>query len=80
MRRDSIFYKLFQKFPPLLFELLKHPPNNAQNYLFDSVTLKEPGFEIDGVFLPPEDETKGIVYIPTCRSSKSTNIAHLLVC
>ncbi|MBD2492957.1 DUF2887 domain-containing protein [Nostoc sp. FACHB-280] len=40
MRRDAIFYKLFQQFPPLLFELLKHSPNNAQNYLFDSLKKK----------------------------------------
>lgn len=36
-----------------------HPPN-AANYRFDSVAVKEPKFEIDGVFLPPEDP--GIVY------------------
>ncbi|MBD1865788.1 DUF2887 domain-containing protein [Cyanobacteria bacterium FACHB-471] len=29
MRRDSIFYKLFQQSPTLLFELLSHPPANA---------------------------------------------------
>jgi predicted transposase YdaD len=35
MRRDSIFYRLFQQFPALLFELLPHPPANATNYRFD---------------------------------------------
>ncbi len=30
-------------------------------YRFDSVAVKEPRFEIDGVFLPPESEP-GIVY------------------
>jgi len=61
MRRDSIFYKLFQQSPPLLFELLSEPPANAQAYRFDSVAVKEPKFEIDGVFLPPEGEV-GTVY------------------
>ncbi|WP_371418161.1 DUF2887 domain-containing protein [Anabaena sp. UHCC 0253] len=28
MRRDSIFYYLFQKYPTLLFELLANPPVN----------------------------------------------------
>jgi len=62
MRRDTIFYKLFQQFPSLLFQLLEKPPKNANAYRFDSVAIKEPKFEIDGVFLPPENENPGIVY------------------
>ncbi|MBN3907142.1 MAG: DUF2887 domain-containing protein [Nostoc sp. NMS1] len=62
MRRDSIFYKLFQQSPTLLFELLTNPPTNANAYQFDSVAVKEPKFEIDGVFLLPESETPGVVY------------------
>jgi len=62
MRRDSIFYKLFQQYPNLLFELLTNPPKNASEYRFDSVAVKEPKFEIDGVFLPPEGENSGVVY------------------
>jgi predicted transposase/invertase (TIGR01784 family) len=62
MRRDSIFYKLFQQSPSLLFELLTNTPTNAQAYRFDSVAIKEPKFEIDGVFLPPENEGVGVVY------------------
>jgi len=62
MRRDSIFYKLFQQSPSLLFQLLQNPPANADDYRFDSVAVKEPKFEIDGVFLPPENENRGVVY------------------
>ena len=62
MRRDSLFYKLFQQYPSLLFELLTDPPINAQAYRFDSVAVKEPTFAIDGVFLPPEGDEQGIVY------------------
>jgi len=62
MRRDSIFYKLFQQSPTLLFEILKNVPENAEQYRFDSVAVKEPKFEIDGVFLPPESENPGVVY------------------
>ncbi len=61
MRRDSLFYALFQKAPNLLFELLDHTPANAQGYRFDPVAVKEPKFEIDGVFLPPE--SPGVVYV-----------------
>jgi predicted transposase/invertase (TIGR01784 family) len=60
MRRDSIFYKLFQQFPPLLFQLLETPPTNPDEYRFDSVAVKEPKFEIDGVFLPATVD--GVVY------------------
>ncbi|MBD2453730.1 Rpn family recombination-promoting nuclease/putative transposase [Nostoc sp. FACHB-87] len=62
MRRDSIFYKLFQQSPSLLFELLTNIPNNAGAYRFDSVAVKEPKFDIDGVFLPPDNEGAGVVY------------------
>jgi predicted transposase/invertase (TIGR01784 family) len=62
MRRDSIFYQLFQRSPTLLFELLADPPVNAESYRFDSVAVKEAKFEIDGVFLPPETEGAGVVY------------------
>jgi predicted transposase/invertase (TIGR01784 family) len=61
VRRDSIFYKLFQQAPTLLFDLLKESPSNAGQYRFDSVAVKEPRFEIDGVFLPPDTEP-GVVY------------------
>ena len=61
MRRDSIFYKIFQQFPAILFEMLETPPDNAAQYRFDSVVVKEPSFAIDGVFLPPANRI-GVVY------------------
>jgi len=61
MRRDSIFYQLFAQSPSLLFDLLPTPPAEAARYRFDSVAVKEPKFEIDGVFLPPSDRP-GVVY------------------
>jgi predicted transposase YdaD len=60
MRRDSIFYQLFRQFPALLFELLPQPPARANEYIFESVEVKETSFRIDGVFLPPDPS--GIVY------------------
>jgi len=73
MRRDSIFYKLFQQSPTLLFELLPDPPDNAAAYRFDSVAIKEPRFEIDGVFLPPEGET-GTVYFCEVQFQKDERL------
>jgi predicted transposase/invertase (TIGR01784 family) len=60
MRRDSIFYQLFRQFPALLFELLPQPPARANEYIFESIEVKETSFRMDGVFLPPDPS--GIVY------------------
>ncbi len=74
MRRDSIFYKLFQQYPNLLFTLLTNPPENADEYRFDSVAVKEPKFEIDGVFLPPESENPGVVYFCEVQFQKDERL------
>ena len=52
-----------RQYPALLFTLLTNPPENADEYKFDSVAVKEPRFEIDGVFLPPENESHGIYIV-----------------
>jgi predicted transposase/invertase (TIGR01784 family) len=69
MRRDSLFYRLFQQSPTLLFDLLGNPPNDATAYRFESIAVKEPKFEIDGVFLPP-DGTPGPVYFVEVQFQK----------
>lgn len=74
MRRDSIFYKLFQQSPTLLFELVTNPPTNADSYRFDSVAVKEPKFEIDGVFLPPESDGAGVVYFCEVQFQKDEQL------
>ncbi len=60
MRRDTIFYQLFQQSPTLLFELLPQPPKNAARYTFEAIEVKETAFRMDGVFVPPD--RSGIVY------------------
>jgi predicted transposase/invertase (TIGR01784 family) len=62
MSRDSIFYKLFAQDPQILFQLLPEAPANAAAYRFDSVAVKEPNFTLDGVFLPPAEDSPGVVY------------------
>jgi predicted transposase/invertase (TIGR01784 family) len=74
MRRDSIFYKLFQQSPSLLFDLLDTAPVNAASYRFDSVTVKEPKFEIDGVFLPPEGDSPGVIYFCEAQFQKDKQL------
>jgi predicted transposase YdaD len=60
MRRDTIFYQLFQQSPAILFDLIANPPTNSAEYTFDAVEVKETSFRLDGVFLPPDN--RGIVY------------------
>lgn len=79
MKRDSIFYKLFQQSPSALFDLLKVPPANANSYSFDCVAVKESKFEIDGVFLPPEGEGRGIVYFCEAQFQKDEMLYERLV-
>lgn len=73
MRRDPIFYQMFQRSPTLLFDLLGDRPSNADDYRFDSVAVKEPKFEIDGVFLPPEPEP-GTVYFCEVQFQKDETL------
>lgn len=73
MRRDSIFYQLFRQSPSLLFDLIPNPPDNAGSYRFDSVAVKEPRFEIDGIFLPPQGE-KGVVFFVEVQFQKDEQL------
>lgn len=70
MKRDSIYYQIFKRFPGLLFELVDDPPEQAQNYRFESVEVKETAFRIDGVFLPPEGTTPRIVFFAEVQFQK----------
>ncbi len=70
MKRDSIYYQIFKRFPGLLFELVDDPPIEAQNYRFESVEVKETAFRIDGVFLPPEGATSKIVFFAEVQFQK----------
>ncbi|WP_373540111.1 Rpn family recombination-promoting nuclease/putative transposase [Chamaesiphon sp.] len=77
MRRDTIFYQLFQQSPTLLFELLPQPPANAARYTFEAVEVKETGFRMDGVFLPPD--RSGIVYFSEAQFQKDETLYERMV-
>lgn len=70
MKRDSIYYQIFKRFPGLLFELIDVPPPQAQNYRFESLEVKETAFRIDGVFLPPEDATSRAIFFAEVQFQK----------
>ncbi|MEB3291966.1 MAG: Rpn family recombination-promoting nuclease/putative transposase [Synechococcales bacterium] len=74
MRRDSIFYALFRQSPALLFELLDEVPASAAEYRFESVAVKEPKFEIDGVFLPPESDPPQTIFFAEFQMQKDEEL------
>jgi predicted transposase/invertase (TIGR01784 family) len=76
VRRDAIFYQIFQRFPSLLFALLENPPEQARGYRFESVEVKEPNFRIDGVFLPPENASPRIVYFAEFQFQADESLYH----
>ncbi|HEY9616913.1 MAG TPA: Rpn family recombination-promoting nuclease/putative transposase [Microcoleaceae cyanobacterium] len=76
MRRDAIFYQIFQRFPNLLFELVERPPLQAEHYRFESVEIKEPTFRIDGVFLPPDDASPKIIFFAEVQFQKDESLYH----
>lgn len=63
MKTDIIFYRLFQEIPSIFFELISNNPEEANNYLFSSVEIKQTSFRIDGVFLPVETIDKPIYFV-----------------
>ena len=54
MKTDSLFYKLFQRWPELALDLADVETPAASNYLFRSEEIKETAFRLDGVLAPPE--------------------------
>jgi predicted transposase/invertase (TIGR01784 family) len=62
LKTDSIFYRIFQTDPGILFELLGQTPELAQNHEFSSVEIKQVAFRIDGVLLPKPDSPDQTVW------------------
>ena len=62
MKTDTIFYRLFQSFPSIFFELINQSPEVANAYQFSSVEVKQLAFRIDGVFLPVRNEPSQPIY------------------
>lgn len=63
VKTDSIFYRLFQEFPSIFFELIGEPPQEANAYQFSSVEVKQTAFRIDGVFLPAKESDNPIYFV-----------------
>ena len=76
MKRDSIYYQIFKRFPALIFEHVDNRPEQAQNYRFESVEVKETAFRIDGVFLPPEGATPRVIFFAEVQFQKDEALYH----
>jgi len=76
VKRDSIYYQIFKRFPGLIFELIDYRPEQAQNYRFESVEVKETAFRIDGVFLPPEGTTPRIIFFAEVQFQSDEGLYH----
>jgi predicted transposase/invertase (TIGR01784 family) len=63
MKTDSLFYRLFQIRPQILFELLSNSSQPVSNYEFTSIEVKQLAFRIDGVFLPLDGESTVPFYV-----------------
>jgi predicted transposase YdaD len=62
VKTDSIFYRLFNDFPNIFFELIDEPPEEADGYKFSSVEVKQTAFRIDVVFVPIENNESPIYF------------------
>jgi predicted transposase/invertase (TIGR01784 family) len=62
VKTDTIFYRLFQEFPGIFFELIGRQYLDARDYEFASVELKQTAFRIDGVFIPTVEPPNQPVY------------------
>jgi predicted transposase/invertase (TIGR01784 family) len=63
VKTDSIFYRLFQEFPDIFFELIGNSSSATNTYQFSSVEIKQTAFRIDGVFLPKQSNDNPIYFV-----------------
>ena len=76
MKTDSIFYRIFQANPGILFEILGQPAELAEGYAFHSVEVKQLAFRIDGVFLPDLDASDQTVIFLETQFQKDVEFYH----
>jgi predicted transposase/invertase (TIGR01784 family) len=76
LKTDSIFYRIFQTDPGILFELLEQSSDRAQGYEFRSVEIKQLAFRIDGVLLPKPDAPDQTVWFVEVQVQKDEHFYH----
>ena len=78
MKTDSLFYRLFQMRPQLLFELLSGSTEPNSNYQFTSVEVKQLAFRLDGLFLPPSEDSNAPFYVVEVQFQPDENLYYRL--
>jgi predicted transposase/invertase (TIGR01784 family) len=58
LKTDSVFFRLFQRLPELVFELAGWPAPDMAGYQFRSEEIKQTAFRLDGVLAPPAEATE----------------------
>lgn len=76
MKTDTLFYLLFQLSPSIFFELIGETGNEAGEYEFRSIELKQAAFRIDGVLLPAGASTARPVYFSEIQFQKDPQLYH----
>lgn len=62
MKTDTLFYRLFQDRPALLFELTGLAWRDAAGYVWRAEEVKEAAFRLDGVLVPEADLDAPLVF------------------
>jgi predicted transposase/invertase (TIGR01784 family) len=78
VKTDTIFYRLFQEFPHIFFELIGQPELPADTYQFTSVELKQLAFRLDGLFLPPPNQPNLPMYFVEVQFQKDQGFYYRL--
>ncbi len=66
MKTDSLFYRLFQEHPEVVFELAEWPLPADASYILQAEEVKQTSFRLDGVLTPAGvDPTLPLVFIET---------------
>lgn len=56
MKRDSLWFRLFQDLPSCFFRMIGRSADDARRYTLDAIEYKETAVRLDGVFLPRKPE------------------------
>ena len=78
MKTDSIFYRLFQEFPDIFFEIIGQNVNQAESYEFTSVEVKQLAFRIDGLFIPKTKDSDQSFYLVEVQFQPDKNLYYRL--
>ena len=70
MKTDTLFYRLFQRWPKIALELLGLEYLN-ESYRFGSEEIKQTAFRLDGLLTPVEDNTEQPLIFSKCNISRT---------